>query len=145
MEKPNFPYIKVGIISTQVANETFIQSHTKLQSGNIFITMNQLKHIKNEHGKELEQIGMLPLDYVKFVCENFNQIRERKNNGFLLVVDNKFTPNTAIIELNFSLNVKYGFWEIKTAEPRRSSTVKKSALIWEAAKHTSNGRGNHLN
>ena len=145
MTEPTFPYIKVGAISRQIANEAFEQTKTKLQSGSIYISMNQLRHIKNAHGNELDNIGMLPLDYVKFVCQNFNQIRERKNSGYMLVVENAFTPNTAIIELNFALNTDKGFWEIKTAEPRRSSVVRKSALIWEAAKHTSNGRGNRPN
>ena len=141
MNNPNFPYIKVGNISTQVAAQAFQQSHTKLQSGDIFITMNQLKHIKNEHGEQLENLGMMPLDYVKFVCQNFNQIRKAQKDSILLVVSNKFLNKTAIIDLNFALNREKGFWEIKTAEPRRNSSVKNKALIWEAAKHTSNGRG----
>lgn len=37
------------------------------------------------------------------------------------------------------------FWEVKTAGPRRVPTVDKKALIWEAAKHTSNGNRNHPN
>ena len=46
----------------------------------------------------------------------------------------------AAIDLNFALDMKKGFWEIKTAEPRRFSSIKNKTLIWEAAKHTSNGR-----
>lgn len=139
MTEPTFPYIYVGEITKKVAAEAHIQS------GHIYMSMNQVKHIRNTHKKELGIVGMTPMDYVRFVCQNFNQIRERKNDGYMLVVYNQSTPNTAIIELNFALNIKRGFWEIKTAEPRRNSAVKKSALIWEAAKHTSNGSGTHPN
>ena len=46
-------------------------------------------------------------------------------------------------KLNYSL--KNEFWEIKTAQPRRCSVIEKKTLVWEAAKHTSNGNGNRPN
>ncbi len=47
------------------------------------------------------------------------------------------------IALNYSL--EKGFWEIKTAEPRRVKTIKNKALIWSAAKHSDDGNGNRPN
>lgn len=42
-------------------------------------------------------------------------------------------------------SLEKGFWEIKTAEPRRVKTIKNKALIWSAAKHSDDGNGNRPN
>ncbi len=55
------------------------------------------------------------------------------------------TAKQSAVDLNFTLNAHKGFWEIKTAEPRRYSALKNKALIWEAAKHTSGGHGHRPN
>lgn len=129
-------YIKVGRLKMTIANDI----HQK--AAYIYITENQVKHIEDRHHVELSKVGFSALDFVKAICSSFNQIRATRN-GLLLVKYNSILPYTAVIELQYI--DKTNFWEIKTAEPRRVSTVKKKALIWEAAKHTSNGSGNHHN
>lgn len=136
MQDPKFPYICVGEITRQIAAEA------KIQSGKIYVSMNQLAHIAGRHKTEINLIGMRVIDYIKFVCHNFNQIRQAQRSSILLIVKNQNLPKTAVIDINYALNRERGFWEIKTAEPRRNSTIEKKTLIWEAAKHTSNSRGN---
>ena len=139
MNEPNSPFIHVGEISKVIAEEAGISK------GKIYVSINQLQHIAGKHETEINQIGMKVLDYIRFVCQNFNQIRKAANSSVLLVVYSEKLSNTAAIELNFALDMKKGFWEIKTAEPRRFSSIKNKTLIWEAAKHTSNGRRNRPN
>ena len=132
MAAPVFPYIQVGSITPSIAKAA------KIQAGDIYVSVNQIKHIAGKHTTEINQVGMRVIDYIRFVCQNFNQIRKAQRNSILLVVYNNALPHTAAIDLNFALDIKKGFWEIKTAEPRRISTVENKTLIWEAAKHTSN-------
>lgn len=113
------------------------QAHIK--SSDIYVSNNYLTHISNTHAVELAKLGIAAKDFVSLICKDFNQIRKGSDDSYLLVIYNSKLPLVAAISLNYS--VKKGFWEIKTAEPRRCSTIKKSVLIWEAAKHTSNGNG----
>lgn len=139
MEKQeiNHPYIKVGRISMTVAKNAGIRC------ADIYISKNQITHIWNKHSKELEAIGFSSVDFVSSICKNFNQIRIGSGTSLLLVIYNEKLPYVAAIDINYSL--KKEFWEIKTAEPRRVSKVDKRPLIWEAAKHTSNGNRNRSN
>lgn len=98
------------------------------KSGDICITNDHLVHISNVHRKELEQLGMSALDYVQFVANNFNQIRQGSEDSLLLVVYNKKLSHTAAIALNYSL--KKEFWEVKTAQPRRISEIERKKLLW---------------
>ena len=79
------------------------------------------------------KLGLSALDFVKLICANFNEIRKGTGNSYLLVILNKKLAFVAAIDLNYS--IKKGFWEAKTAEPRRVTAVLKKALIWEGAKH----------
>lgn len=133
------PYIEVGRISISIAKAI------GRKPAKIYVSRNQIQHIIQRHGKDLEPFGLSVIDYIRFVCENYNQIRIGTNNSILLLVYSNDLNHTACIDLNFSIDIKHGFWEIKTAGPRRSSAVNKKALLWEAAKHTSNGRGNRPN
>lgn len=85
---------------------------------------------------------MEALSFVCMVCRQFNQIRKGSGSSLLLVVYDEHLSKVAAIDLNYSL--KEGFWEIKTAEPRDGSTVRKKALIWARA-HPASGNGNRLN
>lgn len=116
-------YLLLGCIDNKTSKES------GLKSGEIKISDNYLKHIKNDHWKELEYFGFKAEDFVRFIVENFNQIREGTGNSYLLVVYDKKYPKVAAIELNYSL--KKEFWEIKTAEPRRIESVEKRKLLYE--------------
>lgn len=131
------PYVKVGRLKMNVAKAAH------LKSADIYVSQNYLKHIHLRHHVELTKIGFTPLDFVTHICSKYNQIRVGSENSYLLVLYNEQLPYVASISLNYSL--KKGFWEIKTAEPRRCSTIQKRALIWTAAKHTVSGNGDRLN
>ena len=113
---------KIGRLGQSIAR----QIHKKC--ANIYITNDHIVHISNVHKKELEQIGMSAFDYVKFVVDNYNQIRQGSADSLLLVVYNDKLSHTAAIALNYS--IKDGFWEVKTAQPRRASEIKKKKLLW---------------
>lgn len=129
-------YTLVGRIKATIAKKAHIKA------GYIYISNNHVRHIANVHKKELAQIGIDALSFVRVICGNFNQIRKGSGSSFLLVVYDEKLSRVAAIDLNFSLKKQY--WEVKTAEPRRKSAVIRSALVWEAAKHTPNGNGNRL-
>ena len=69
-------------------------------------------------------------EYIKYILNNFNQIRKGSGESILLVVyhetDNKH--NTAAMALNYSIEKE--FWEIKTAQPRKTDDILKREKIW---------------
>ncbi len=124
MKKINTPYTKVGRLKSTIAKAA------RLKCADIYISENQILHIKNKHSTELEQLGLTAEVYVKTIVENFNEIREGSNDSILLVVfekDNEF-HNTAALTLNYS--VEDDFWEVKTAQPRNTKNVLKKRKIW---------------
>ena len=118
------PYTKLGRIKSTIAQEAHIKC------ADIYISVNQLKHIYARHQKELEQIGMTAEEYIKYILNNFNQIRKGSGESILLVVyyepDDKH--NTAAMALNYSIEKE--FWEIKTAQPRKTDDILKREKIW---------------
>lgn len=140
MTKPNkihHPYIKVGRLKATIARAAH------LQCADIYVSENYLKHIQLQHGKELQLLGIAPVNFVSLICSSFNEIRKGTDESVLLIMVNQNLTYVAGICLNFS--VKEGFWEIKTAQPRRLKTIKNKALLWSAAKHSDSGNGNRSN
>ncbi|MBR6279401.1 MAG: hypothetical protein IKR41_11705 [Bacteroidales bacterium] len=131
------PYTKVGRLKATIAQKAH------LKCADIYVSENYLRHIQTKHGKELGTLGILPIDFVRLICDNFNEIRKGSDNSVLIVMFNKRLSYVAGIALNYS--VEKDFWDIKTAEPRRLKAIEKKALIWSAAKHTDNGNGNRSN
>ncbi len=110
----------------------------------VWISEKTTKHIAEKHRRELAQLGVSAMDYVSMIASRYNMILQGSGNSLLLVVYRGESNDVAAIDLNYSL--KNEFWEVKTAEPRRCSTVLKSALIWgRPAKHSANGDGYRLN
>ena len=118
------PYIKVGRLKATIAKEAH------LKCADIYVSENQIKHICARHKTELEQLGLSVDMYIKSILENFNQIREGSDNSVLLVVfrDGNKHHNTAAISLNYSIEDE--FWEIKTAQPRKTEDIIKRKKIW---------------
>ncbi len=118
------PYIKVGRLKATIAKEAH------LKCADIYVSENQIKHICARHKTELEQLGLSVDMYIKSILENFNQIREGSDNSVLLVVfrDGNKHHNTAAISLNYSIEDE--FWEIKTAQPRKTEDIMKRKKIW---------------
>ena len=118
------PYTKLGRIKSTIAQEAHIKC------ADIYISVNQLKHIYARHKTELEQIGMTAEEYIKYILNNFNQIRKGSGESILLVVYNEADDkhNTAAMALNYSIEKE--FWEIKTAQPRKTDDILKREKIW---------------
>jgi hypothetical protein len=124
MEQINKPYTKIGRLKSTIAKEAHIKC------ADIYISDNQIKHIKARHKTELEQLGITAELYIKMVVENFNEIRKGSGDSILLVVyqDTESKHHTAAVSLNYS--IKEGFWEIKTAQPRKTEDILKREKIW---------------
>ena len=137
MNKIRKPYLKVGRLKATIAQKAH------LKCADIYVSENYLKHIQLQHGNELQSLGIAPFDFVKLICGHFNEIRRGSGDSVLLVIYNHNLSYVAGIALNYS--VKDGFWEVKTAEPRRLRTIQKKAQIWSAAKHPDSGNGNRPN
>lgn len=98
------------------------------------IDNNHIRHIKKQHGIELGQIGLSPLNFVKMVCASFDRIyKDRKTNVLYLVIWDETITKTAVIGLNYI--GKTGFWEIKTAAPFRTTVFKTKSSVWVKGAH----------
>lgn len=118
-------YIKVGRIKQTVAKEAYIKA------ADIMVNANHVKHIAAKHSTELNLCGITPLEYIKVIVENFNEIRKNKDLSLLLVKTNEGSDaDTVTIELLY--HVESEFWEIKTAQPRRD--LKNNELLWKSKK-----------
>ncbi len=115
-------YQQVGKLPLKVARDLDIKQR------NIYISDNNMLHIQKWHKKELEQLGISAKDFVNLVVHLFNQVRKGSGTSLLLVVYNVELHYVAAIDLNYSL--KNDFWEIKTAQPRRTKEVEKQTLLW---------------
>ena len=113
--------IKIGRLRFTIAKKI------NRKCADIYLSSNYQKHIERRHKKELEQIGLSAVDFVKTVAKGFNKIREGTGNSILLVIFNDDLNYTAGIDLSLSGD----HWEVKTAEPRRREDIEKRKLLWE--------------
>lgn len=112
----------LGKISLSIAK----QAHIKCAK--ITISYSYILHIQKSHAKELEALNMNAYDYVKMIIDNFDQIRQRKNDAIILVKTNTIPPHdTCIVELTY--NQKKSEWQVKTAQPRRK--IETDKLLWD--------------
>ncbi len=96
----------------------------------IYISKEHIAHIERVHHKELEQLGFGALEYVKLAVSCYNQVRKGDKTSILLVVfTGKDIHHVSAIDLNYS--TPKGVWEVKTAQPRRTSEVLKRKLLWQ--------------
>jgi hypothetical protein len=70
-----------------------------LKACDIVVYDSELVHIQNHHGKELSELGMTSLDFIRFVTGNFNSIYKGTGNSVLLAVKQEKTSKIAAIEL----------------------------------------------
>lgn len=117
-------YLKIGRINMTRAKAAHIEA------GDIKINKNHIYHIAGKHKTELKQLGISPIGFIKFIVDNYNEIREAKDGTFFIGKNNGDSYTfTAIIGLNY--NEKKKFWEIKTAIPMRTAVFVKKTLIWK--------------
>lgn len=110
----------VGVLNTEIAKAI------KRRPGEIYLNEQALKHIEEVHLKELKQIGMSVENYVRFILDNFNEIRVGKSLELFFIVNNGLS-NVAIVRMNF-VKTKY---YVETATTMRGAYINKKELIWE--------------
>lgn len=122
--KVHHPYIKVGRIKSTIAQDAHIKC------ADIYISENQIKHISARHHTELLQLGFTVEQYIKYIIDNYNQIRKGAGDSILLVVFNNSNTkhDSAAMALNYCIEKE--FWEIKTAQPRKTDDILKRKKIW---------------
>ncbi len=118
--------IKLGEISKSIEKQT----KGLIKSGDICINDYHIGHISKDHLKELNQIGIDPLGYVKYIVSNFTEIRDSSDNSFILVSphNSEKLRNVAAISMEYVDDGEY--WEICTAQPRSIKRLEKKKLIW---------------
>lgn len=115
--------IKLGRLRMPVAKKAGVRA------ADIYISQNHVKHIEHVHKKELAQVGLSALEYVRLIVSGFNQIRKGSDTSILLVVYTETdTHHTAAIDLNYCS--KKGIWEVRTAQPRSTQAINKKKLLW---------------
>ena len=111
--------LKVGEITPEISR--FI----KRQNGEIFLEEDRVFHIDDEkHKREIEAIGLSIADFVKLVCENFNEIRQG-NGRSILLVQNSGKKLVAAVKL-----VVGDYYTVSTALPMRTKYLTKKKLLW---------------
>ena len=96
-----------------------------LKAVDIVVSERDLVHIYNSHSAELNQLGMKPFDYVRFIVQNFNEVYEGKYGTKLLLVKSIDIAHYAVVELTFE-NDRY---KIKTAAPIETRRLSKLKLL----------------
>lgn len=116
-------YYKIGRIKMQIAKKAGVKC------ADIYIDSNHIAHIDHIHAVELSQLGMNAKSYVKMIVAQYNLILQGKDSSLLLVVYNGESNHVAAIDLNYS--TKKGFWEVKTAQPRRNAEIARRKVLWQ--------------
>lgn len=127
----NSNWLFLGKIKKSVAK------NAKIQEGEIYISRNYLQHIKNNHGKELSQLGLSSFDFVKSVIDNYNQINRPTNGktGVWLIHYQEKLSKIAVIDINFSM--KNEFWEVVSARPMASKRLtNEENILWKKKERT---------
>lgn len=118
-------YIKVGRINQTRAKQAHISA------ADILINQNHIIHIGTKHRKELADLHISAFDYISMIITNYDQIRQNQGNSILLVKTNPDKANDTIT-IELTLNIKYKFWEVRTAQPR--DDLSKNKVLWEQKK-----------
>lgn len=123
----------VGRITKKIERET----NGEIKSGDIRIDAYHLEsHIPEAHEKELIQLGIDPLAYIKYIVENFTEIRVGSAKSYMLVCPHNkpYLKNIAAVTLEFAY-VKNNkgenyYWLVRTAQPRPINRLEKRKLLW---------------
>ncbi|MBN2683413.1 MAG: DUF1738 domain-containing protein, partial [Bacteroidales bacterium] len=121
-----FPII-VGQISKEIADEI------KKKSGLILLEIGNdsfgYNHLIKRHKDDIEQTTLSVIDYVKFVCNNFNEIRiDEKNPNSLILVYRNGLAKIAFIRMNYQPDNEY--YGVRSGYPTSYNRLKKKRLLW---------------
>ncbi len=103
-----------------------------LKSCDIIIFETGLVHIYKNHKRELDLLGMTAIQYINYIVQNYNEIRQGSGSSILLCVNsysNTKNSNIAAIELIFRVTGKNNLYEIKTALPMKTERLLKKKLL----------------
>lgn len=100
-----------------------------LNAYDIVIYDSELVHIYKRHGKELRSVGMTAFDFVKFIVENFNEIYQDEEKGFLIVVHRTHTSDMAAISLHLQTMKGKEVYKINTATPVDTKQLRSKTLL----------------
>ena len=118
-------YMKIGRINQTRARKAHISA------ADILINQNHINHIAIKHKRELAELHISAWDYIAMIIAMYDEIRQNQGTSILLIKSNPDKANdTVTIEL--TLNIKYKFGEVRTAQPR--SDVSKNKLLWTQKK-----------
>ncbi|MDR1739895.1 MAG: hypothetical protein LBR45_03985 [Bacteroidales bacterium] len=82
-------FTKVGRITMPIARAA------KMKAADICVDNNHVRHVANEHKRELTQLGISAIDLIKLVATSFNRIYQAKKGCFFIVIyDSKQTGKT---------------------------------------------------
>lgn len=117
--------LKVGRIKMTVARAAHIQC------ADIIVSETALKHIYARHGMELERLGYTPLQYVKYVATQFNQIWEEGREKIIISINADTHKNCMVIELKKIQRNDKGVWIVLTAFYGKKEYFEKKKMLWQ--------------
>ncbi len=99
----------------------------------IVLTPKAIEHIDDQHSTEFAQLGMNTELFVRFVVNNFNEVRIDKSQEMYLVVRADSVSKMAVIRLNYKELDKERVYYVESAMPVRNSYLKNKELLWIGA------------
>ena len=100
-----------------------------LNAYDVVIYDSELVHIYKRHGHELRSVGMTAFDFVKFIINNFNEIYQDGETGYLLVVHRTHTSDMAAISLHLISAGEKSVYKINTATPVDTKQLRSKTLL----------------
>ena len=121
-------YYSVGVITNKVAKEA------NIPAGIITINAKQLSHIESKHKTQLRPLGLSAVDYIKYICQNYDTITKNNDGSYMLVKTNYDKASATFCMIEMTINLKHGKWLITTAEPKDDPIRNKNTIIWTKKK-----------
>lgn len=116
---------KVGRIKMPVARAAHIKC------ADIVVSGQGLQHIYLRHGEELEKLGYSPLQFVKYVAANYNQIWHENADKVIISISCGIHKKAMVIELSKSLENGKNQWKVLTAFYSKREYFKNKKMLWQ--------------
>lgn len=99
----------------------------------IVLTKKAIEHINEQHSTEFAKLGLNTELFVRFVINNFNEVRISKSQEMYLAVRAKSVSKMAIIRLNYKEVDYERVYYVESAMPVRNSYLNNKELLWIGA------------